>query len=243
MIVESNHVNELTPTQQAMLIYSLYAPESKAYFEQVCYAYRGPLNSSAFAAAWQRVIQRHEILRTSFSTADAEHLCQFVHADARLPFQEQDWRGLPVSEQERRRDQFLKEDCDRGFDLTVAPLIRVAVLQSEDEAFWIVISNHHIILDGWSMSLVRNEVSQFYRQLVHDCETTLKQAPEFSSYLHWLEEQDLSAAVNLKGSWRQIVCRLTVAPGRPTWSATRLRKRCCRCQRNLRMAFVPAQNE
>src|SRR6266404_1011572 len=217
MIVESNHVNELTPTQQAMLIYSLYAPESKAYFEQVCYAYRGPLNSSAFAAAWQRVIHRHEILRTSFSTGDAEHLCQFVHADASISVEQHDWRELSVSrtgipacpgqtgksvlqrEQERLRDQFLKEDCDRGFDLTIAPLIRVAVLQSEDEAFWIVISNHHIILDGWSMSLVRDEVSQFYRQLVHDCETTLKQAPEFSSYLHWLEEQDLSAAENF---WR-----------------------------------------
>ncbi len=97
MIVESNHVHELTPTQQAMLIYSLYAPESKAYFEQVCYAYRGPLNASAFAAAWQRVIYRHEILRTSFSTGDAEHLCQFVHADARLSFQEHDWRELSVS--------------------------------------------------------------------------------------------------------------------------------------------------
>src|SRR6267143_380226 len=212
MIVESNNVHELTPTQQAMLIYSLYAPESKAYFEQVCYAYRGPLNSSAFAAAWQRVIHRHEILRTSFSTGDADHLCQLVHADASISVEQHDWRELPVSrigiracpgqtgksvlqrEQERLRDEFLKEDCDRGFDLTIAPLIRVAVLQTEDEAFWIVISNHHIILDGWSMSLVRNEVSQFYRQLVHDCETTLKQAPELGSYLEWLEEQDLSVA-------------------------------------------------
>jgi len=217
MIVESNNVHELTPTQQAMLIYSLYAPESKAYFEQVCYAYRGPLNSSAFAAAWQRVIQRHEILRTSFSTGDAEHFCQLVHADASISVEQHDWRELPVGrtgipacpgqtgksvlqrEQERLRDEFLKEDCDRGFDLTIAPLIRVAVLQTEDEAFWIVISNHHIILDGWSMSLVRNEVSQFYRQLVHDCETNLKQPPEFGSYLQWLEEQDSSASENF---WR-----------------------------------------
>ena len=40
MIAEENQIHELTPTQQAMLIYSLYAPESKAYFEQVCYTYR-----------------------------------------------------------------------------------------------------------------------------------------------------------------------------------------------------------
>ena len=194
MIVESNHAHELTPTQQAMLIYSLYVPESKAYFEQVCYTYRGPLNSSAFAAAWQQVIQRHEILRTSFSTGDAEHLCQFVHADVRLSFQEHDWRGFSAREQELRRDHFLKDDCERGFDLATPPLIRVAVLQTENEAFWIVISNHHIILDGWSMSVVRDEVSQFYGQLVHDREITLKGAPQFSSYLQWFERQDLLAA-------------------------------------------------
>jgi amino acid adenylation domain-containing protein len=212
MNVENNQVHELTPTQQAMLIYSLYAPESKAYFEQVCYTYRGPLNSSAFAAAWQSVIERHDILRTSFSTGDAEQLRQFVHADARLSFQEHDWRELSVRrtgipacpgqtgksvlqrEQERRRDQFLKEDCDRGFDLATAPLIRVAVLQTEDKGFWIVISNHHIILDGWSMSVVRAEVSQLYRQSVHAEKTSLKQVPQFGSYLGWLVQQDPQAA-------------------------------------------------
>src|SRR6266550_6485450 len=97
MIVESNNVHELTPTQQAMLIYSLYAPESQAYFEQVCYTYRGPLNSSAFAAAWQRVIERHQILRTSFSTQDAERLSQSVHIEAKLSLQQHDWRELSLT--------------------------------------------------------------------------------------------------------------------------------------------------
>ena len=53
MIAEENQIHELTPTQQAMLIYSLYAPESQAYFEQVCYSYEGPLDIVAFAEAWQ----------------------------------------------------------------------------------------------------------------------------------------------------------------------------------------------
>jgi amino acid adenylation domain-containing protein len=194
MIAEENQIHELTPTQQAMLIYSLYAPESQAYFEQVCYTYRGPLNISAFAAAWQRVIERHQILRTSFSTQDAERLSQFVHNEATLSLQQHDWRGLPASEQESRRDRFLKADSDRGFDLGIAPLIRVALLQTDDDAFWIVVSNHHIILDGWSMSLVRGEVSQFYQHLVHDRETNLKDAPDFGSYSQWLNQQDTQQA-------------------------------------------------
>jgi amino acid adenylation domain-containing protein len=222
MIAEENQIHELTPTQQAMLIYSLYAPESKAYFEQVCYSYRGPLNTAAFAAAWQRVIERHQILRTSFSTDDPERLSQIVHSEATLSLQQHDWRqgplsrtGIPAcpgqtgksvlrsgqtgksvlrSEQERLRDEFLKADCDRGFDLTTAPLIRVALLQTGDEAFWIVVSNHHIILDGWSMSLVRDEVSQFYQQLAHGRETNLQDAPDFAGYLQWLEQQDTTQA-------------------------------------------------
>ncbi|MEO7970848.1 MAG: amino acid adenylation domain-containing protein [bacterium] len=199
MIAEENQIHELTPTQQAMLIYSLYAPESKAYFEQVCYAYRGPLNTTAFAAAWQSVIERQQILRTSFSTADAERLSQFVHSEATLPLQRHDWRGLPAGEQALRRDEFLKADCDHGFDLATAPLIRVAVLQTDDEAFWIVVSNHHIILDGWSMSLVRAEVSQFYQQLVHGRETNLQDAPNFAGYLQWLGQQDTESAESF---WR-----------------------------------------
>jgi amino acid adenylation domain-containing protein len=194
MIADQTQNHELTPTQQAMLIYSLYAPESKAYFEQVCYTYHGPLNAAAFATAWQRVIERHQILRTSFSTDDAERLSQFVHSEATLPLQQHDWRGLPANEQEARRDAFLKADCDLGFDLGTAPLIRVALLQTDDEAFWIVVSNHHIILDGWSMSLVRAEVSQFYQQLVHNRETNLSEAPDFAGYRQWLEQQDTQQA-------------------------------------------------
>ncbi len=200
MIVERTPTHELTPTQQAMLIYSLYAPDSKAYFEQVCYGYHGPLNLPAFAAAWQRVIQRHDILRTSFSTSDVEQLSQFVHYEASLSFQEHDWRGLPASEQELRRDQFLSEDCERGFELSVAPLIRVAVLQTADEAFWIVVSNHHIILDGWSMSVIRDEVSKCYRELAQGHEANLKAAPEFGDYLQWLGRQSFEHAEEF---WRR----------------------------------------
>ena len=57
---------ELTPTQEAMLLYSLYAPNSPAYLEQFGYAYRGSLNVPTFKSAWQRLIDRHSSLRTSF---------------------------------------------------------------------------------------------------------------------------------------------------------------------------------
>ena len=224
MMETQNKSYELTPTQQAMLLYSLYAPRSRAYFEQVCYSYQGPLDLQAFAKAWQLVVDRHSILRTGFSCDNSECLIQIVYPEATLPFQHLDWRGLLPLQQHERLDQFLEDDRSLTFDLTNPPLIRVALLQTQDDAYWIVVSNHHIILDGWSMSVVRNEVAQFYRQYVRQnfdvkqtvslldadkkaplaterkltvCATSpiaLESAPQFSDYVEWTGRLNLKEA-------------------------------------------------
>jgi len=201
MVQPQTEVYELTPTQQAMLIYSLYAPRSKAYFEQVCYSYRGPLQVHAFAEAWQQVVNRHAILRTSFSWSDSEHLVQIVKPRVEMPFEDHDWRAYSASQQQERLEQFLHDDSERGFDLATAPLLRVAVMRTHDEAYWIVVSNHHIVLDGWSMSVVRQEVSQVYRKLVHDEPLQLEPVRHFGAYVEWLAQQQSSNADEM--FWRQ----------------------------------------
>lgn len=199
-VANQNEFYELTPTQQAMLVYSLYAPGSKAYFEQVCYSYRGALDVGAFAEAWQKVVDRHAILRTSFSSEDSEKPRQTVHPEAFLPFQQHDWRKLSASERQERLDQFLNDDSERGFDLSNAPLLRVAVIQTEDHACWIVVSNHHIILDGWSMSQLRNEVSQIYKNHVCGEQVDLAPVHQFGEYLAWLDNENVTEAESF---WRQ----------------------------------------
>jgi len=197
---DQQEVYELTPTQQAMLIYALYAPPSAAYFEQFCYRYRGPLNTQAFAAAWQRVIDRHPILRTSFRWEDGDHPLQVVNPRAELPLQLLDWRNLSTTTQPEQLTKFLVEDRERGFDLAQAPLIRVSLIQTAEDAFYFVLSNHHIILDGWSMGLVRREASQIYQALVAGEEIDLPPAPLFREYVEWLNRQNHNGA---EGFWRR----------------------------------------
>ncbi len=199
-MAETNKVYELTPTQQAMLVYSLYAPRSKAYFEQVCYAYEGPLDSRAFAEAWRRVVDRHDILRATFSWDHSQLPVQTVCPQVTLPFDEQDWRELSAPLQQERLKLFLHQDSDRIFDLAQAPLLRVAILQTQNDAFWIVVSNHHIILDGWSMSLLRQEVSRIYQELIANKPAELESAHQFGEYVEWLGNQSSSEA---EAFWRQ----------------------------------------
>jgi amino acid adenylation domain-containing protein len=210
MVQNQNEVYGLTPTQQAMLLYSLYAPRSKAYFEQTCHAYQGSLDSQAFEKAWQQVVDRHAILRTGFSCDDSERPSQTIYPEAPLPFQQHDWRGFSPAQQQERLDEFLEDDAGLGFDLGRPPLIRVAVLRTEDEAYWIVVSNHHIILDGWSMSVVRNEVSQLYQSHAHNRPDNLELQPvhQFGEYVDWLGKQNL---VEAESFWRRELDGFSVA--------------------------------
>src|SRR5687767_13292134 len=139
MTAAHDNMFDLTPTQEAMLLYSVYAPKSAAYFEQFCYAYRGALDVEAFTAAWQQVVNRHSILRTSFSWSEQAGPRQVVHDQVDVPLVFEDWRDL--TNHEHKLTEFLEADCARGFNVSIAPLIRMAVLQTSADAFYIVISN------------------------------------------------------------------------------------------------------
>ena len=196
-IAEKENAHPLTPTQEAMLLYSVYAPQSAAYVEQFCYTYRGPLDVEAFNAAWQKVVNRHSILRTSFEWSEHAGPRQVVHDRVDLPFVFEDWRDL--SEPEQRLTEFLQADCARGFDVSVAPLIRIAVLQTSADSFYILISNHHLVLDGWSLGVVRREVTQVYQALTRRQEFQLPAPPAFSTYVEWLGNQ---SSEEVKEFWR-----------------------------------------
>jgi amino acid adenylation domain-containing protein len=203
---------ELTPTQEAMLLYSIYAPHSPAYFERFCYAFRGSLDTTAFSESWQRVANRHSILRTSFFMDEEARPRQVVHEHVELPIIFEDWRDVGRAQQEKRLEDFLARDCSQGFDLAKAPLLRVALLQTGDKEFFIVISNHHLVLDGWSMGIVRREVSQIYRALTAGEEIDPAPAPLFSDYVQWLRNQRDDGA---KEFWRNELGGFTAPNGLP----------------------------
>jgi amino acid adenylation domain-containing protein len=191
-IAANEKSHELTPTQEAMLLYSLYAPNSPAYFEQFCYLYRGALNIDAFKSAWQRVVDRHSSLRTSFHWSD-DDARQIVHEQAELPFKFLDWRDASPDEREQRLREFLEADRAEGFDVSQAPLLRIAVAQTGANEFYIVVSNHHLVLDGWSMGVVRREVSEIYGALLRNEAVEFPAPPDFFDYLLRTQTNDGAA--------------------------------------------------
>lgn len=98
----------LSPLQQGILFHSLADSESGVYFEQSSLNLKGTLNVKAFHLAWQKVIKRHSILRTSFVWEDLKEPVQIVHRQVNLPWQEYDWQHLSPKEQQQKLQSFLQ---------------------------------------------------------------------------------------------------------------------------------------
>jgi amino acid adenylation domain-containing protein len=193
-------VYPLSPMQQGMLFHSLYAPESGVYFEQLTCTLRGDLDVSAFQRAWQRVVERHPVLRTSFAWKSLDKTLQIVHRQVELPFERQDWRRFSPDEQEARLEAFLQAERRRGFNLSQPPLIRLALVQTAGDACRFVWSHHHALLDGWSIPLLLKEVLAFYEALRQGQDIQLPPSRPYRDYIAWLQQQDMAEAETF---WRR----------------------------------------
>src|SRR5215216_5117410 len=156
----------LSPVQQGMLFHSLYMPTAGVYFQQVSCILDGDLDVAAFRQAWTYVQARHAMLRSAVVWEDLDEPLQIVLRQATLPLSRHDWRNIPTDAQPQHMAAFMAADRARGLDLTAAPLMRLALIQLTDARYQLVWSRQHLLLDGWSVALVLQEVFASYAALV-----------------------------------------------------------------------------
>ena len=178
----------LAPMQQGILFHSLYDADASAYVYQMLLDIDG-LDVARFQQAWQRVVDRHEVLRAGFiwggNGLDAP--LQVIHRQLSLEMPEVDVRGepdLPAVLEARAL-----ADRSRGFDLQNPPLLRLCLLRTADDRHRLMFTCHHILMDGWSNSRMFGEVLQDYAG------QPLPSAPgRYRDFLAWLQRQDQNAA-------------------------------------------------
>ncbi len=211
-------IHPLSPMQQ--LFYAIDASNPAVGFEQWHFTLHGELDIAAFKRAWERVVNRHAILRSAFIAEGLGEPHQITVRQVPLPWIQQDWRDLARAEQESRLEAFLQADKETGFDLMQAPLTRVALIQVSDTDFQLIWSTHHLQIDGWSWPLVFKDLSSFYTAFRQGQEIELEPSPAYRDYVAWLQNQDL---VEAETFWRQTLKGLkapTPLPGSPRPGAT-----------------------
>jgi amino acid adenylation domain-containing protein len=189
----------LSPLQQGMLFHSLAEPASGLYLVQVTCMLRGRFDVAAFQRAWQRVLTRHGALRTAFVWEGQKQAQQVVLRDVSLPFEVISWTTLSSSDQKDRLDEFMAQERRTGFELSQAPLMRMTVFQVAPDTWRFVWAFHHLILDGWSLGVVLDEVVRLYEAYSRGGELELAPPRPYSDYIRWLGREDPAAA---EAFWR-----------------------------------------
>jgi amino acid adenylation domain-containing protein/non-ribosomal peptide synthase protein (TIGR01720 family) len=184
----------LSPLQSGLLFHTLLAAEPGVYFVQHGWTFTGAFDVAAFLRAFQDVVDRHPILRTAFVWDRRDRPMQVVREKVKLPCEHFDLRDLPADAQPGRVEEILAADRARGFELTRAPLTRVLVLRLRDDAWRVVWSSHHLLLDGWSTPLVTRELFALYEAHTRGEALRLPRPRPYGDYIGWLQKEDPARA-------------------------------------------------
>ncbi|WP_416980594.1 amino acid adenylation domain-containing protein [Streptomyces sp. T028] len=208
----------LTPLQEGLFFHALQAHDGPdVYTVQLVLDLEGPLDAEALRGAGRAVLERHPNLRAGFRHRATGQAVQIVPRDVTLPWDETDLSGLPEDVRQGRLASLTEAARAQRFDLGRPPLVRFLLIRLGEQRHRLVITKHHILLDGWSMPLFLRELVTLYEN--GGDTSALPDPVPFRSYVSWLAGQDRAVSESV---WREALAGVEeptlLAPGR-AWPA------------------------
>ncbi|MFQ3563053.1 condensation domain-containing protein, partial [Streptomyces gramineus] len=208
----------LSPMQEGLLFHSRYEQDgADVYAVQHVFAIEGVLDAARLRAAVLALVQRHPNLRAGFRQVDSGRTVQLIARQVSVPWDEFDLSPLPEADAEAELARLAAKEHARRFDLAEPPLVRFSLARLAAESHRLIMTTHHILLDGWSTPLLVRELTTLYDS--QGDTTVLPRVTPYRQYLGWLTAQDQPAA---EAAWREALGGLEqptllapVDPGRP----------------------------
>ena len=182
----------LSALQKGLLFHAIYTPNSPAYLIQYYWRFEGKLNVEAMQAAWAKLIQRHTILRTSFSWEELENPVQIVHKNAEITWIQYDWTGCTEKEQLRKLKHLLAENEQKSIHLNKTPSLEIFIIKQSNQCHQFIMKFHHILMDGWSLEILLDELVVLYNNRYSPLANPAIETkpPLFKDFIVWLEMQE-----------------------------------------------------
>ncbi|RZB19441.1 amino acid adenylation domain-containing protein [Streptomyces sp. F001] len=213
----------LSPLQQGLLFHSAFDDDGPdLYAVQFDLAVDGPLDADRLRASWQALLRRHAALRASFQRRKNGQAVQLITRNVGLPWREADLSDLAEPDLLAQAEKLAAQERAERMDLTVPPLLRLLLIRLGEHRHRLIVTSHHLLMDGWSMPVLLGELSAVYE--AGGDASGLGRAASYGEYLAWLNRQDKEAA---RAAWRTELAGLDeptlVAPsdrgGEPVLSA------------------------
>ncbi|WP_133054571.1 FkbM family methyltransferase, partial [Niastella populi] len=188
-------VYELSPLQEGIYYHWLAETSGSLYFEQISYRVRAKsLDIEKLEGAYDRLTARHAVLRTSFSTEYAGRSLQIVRKEVSGNFT---CAKLDSQADQQVQVKLIKQqDRERGFDLSSFSQMRLHVIDLSDDEYEFIWSYHHILMDGWCVSVLINDFNELLSAAIRGSAVSLSPVVPYSNYINWLRTLDRERSLN-----------------------------------------------
>ncbi|MFG2887857.1 amino acid adenylation domain-containing protein [Streptomyces sp. NPDC048297] len=205
----------LTALQSGILFESSLSDTGyDVYHMQTVFHLSGAVDAERMRAAGQALLDRYANLRVAFVPDADDNLVQLVVDGVELPWRELDFSELEGAEREQAVTEFLTADYADHFDRTRPPLLRLALLRLAERSYELVLTTHHVLIDGWSEPILMQDLLRLYAS--GGDASALPAVRGFRDFLAWLGRQDREVSAR---AWGEQLAGLDgptlLAPGAP----------------------------
>ena len=175
----------LSFAQQRLWFLEQLEPGSPAYHIPAIFQLQGELNVPALTASLNEIVQRHEALRTRFTTVNGQPSQQIAN-DVTVSVPLKDLQHAPADQREIEMAKLTAAETRRPFDLSQDPLLRACLLKLAPDEHRLILTMHHIASDGWSRGVLLNELSVLYKDFLSGKRPSLDPLPiQYADFAVW----------------------------------------------------------
>jgi acyl carrier protein len=172
--------------QQRLWVQDQIEPNNPLYNIPRALRLKGILNLQALDAALNAIIERHEIMRTTYRSDDAGHPFQVIEPAHKAPLPVVDLSDMPVGDREKEARRIAQNEAATPFNLASDPMTRNLLLQMDDEDHILLMITHHIASDGWSTGILLRELSALYIAALNGTPSALPALPiQYADFAVW----------------------------------------------------------
>lgn len=188
----------LSYSQQRMWVLENIRDVGSTYCLPEAIHLQGRLCVDNLERAFQEIIRRHEILRTSFQEKDG-YPQQIISHDHRLAATVLDLSDLSQTNKDHEVLRLTHAEANTRFNLAKGPVVRAKLLRTSRQSHVLLVSFHHIVSDGWSLGILVHELATLYQAFVSNLRSPLAELPfQYADYSAWLRNQYLTLKEQLK---------------------------------------------
>ncbi len=180
-------IHPLNTLQKGILFHTLTSNHDQGFLNIQC-TIDGEIDIKTFETAWNMVSKRHEVLRTTVHWNNLENPILCVNSNSKLNLETSDWTSLNQEKQQHLLYNLKAENTSKSLNFQSYPLSNIHLVKIKPGSQYLIWSCHHLLLDGWSTSIILKDFFHTYDALKNNIGITLPNVPSYKSYLNWQKQ-------------------------------------------------------